>query len=173
MSPSHLRATAAYRSIGVETRVVQPSQHELANMMFDVTLESLAAAQGAIAAGNVSEKVRLINKALRIIQDGLRTSLDLENGGELAANLDSLYDYCVLRLTLANAHNDASLLHEVVQLIKPVADAWKQIAPGGPTTQPAPAAAMAPASVTPAEPLARKPYNPYQTAGAYAAVAGA
>lgn len=130
MSTANLRGSAAYQRIGVETRVMQPSQYELANMMFEVTLDSLIAARGAMVAGNVSEKVRLINKAFRIIQDGLRTSLDIENGGELAANLDALYDYCVVRLTQANAANNPDMLEEVVNLLKPVADAWKQMRSG-------------------------------------------
>jgi flagellar protein FliS len=56
----------------------------------------------------------------------------MEKGGDLAKNLKNLYDYCVTRLILANAKNDATLLDEVVHLIEPVASGWKQISGQGP-----------------------------------------
>ncbi len=165
MSTANLRGSAAYQRIGVETRVMQPSQYELANMMFEVTLETLTAARGAMAAGNVNEKVRCINKAFRIIQDGLRTSLDLENGGELASNLDALYDYCVMRLTQANASNNPDMLEEVVNLLKPVADAWKQMRAGAAAgNEAAPSAAepkATPVMPTTAPPVARRVGSAY------------
>jgi flagellar secretion chaperone FliS len=129
MTPPKLRATAAYNQIGMQTRVVQPSQFDLALMMFDVTLESLTRAKGAIQARDVNDKVRLLGKAIRIIEEGLRTSLDMQNGGDLAENLNALYDYCVIRLTAANATNNLELIDEVVALLTTVSDAWKAIDP--------------------------------------------
>ncbi len=65
-----------------------------------------------------------ISKAIRIIEEGLNTGLDRVDGGELAENLGALYDYCVRRLTLANARNDDALMQEVQRLIEPLAQAW-------------------------------------------------
>ena len=125
-----------------------------------------------MVAGNVSEKVRLINKAFRIIQDGLRTSLDIENGGELAANLVALYDYCVVRLTQANAANNPDMLEEVVNLLKPVADAWKQMRSGTAAGVEASAAtteaAAAPAAPPKAPPVARRMGSAYGQGMAWA-----
>jgi flagellar protein FliS len=50
-------------------------------------------------------------------------------GGELAESLNSLYDYCILQLTKANALNDESLLVEVRALLEPLAQAWQEIRP--------------------------------------------
>jgi flagellar protein FliS len=130
MNPPRLRAASAYRNIGIETRAHKHDQHQLATLMFEAVLESLSAAQGAINDRDVNAKVKHLNKAVRILQDGLRTSLDLENGGELAANLDALYDYAVLQITTANLHNDALKLAAVADLIRPIAEAWQQIRPG-------------------------------------------
>lgn len=65
--------------------------------------------------------------AVRILEEGLKGGLNLQEGGELAGNLLELYNYCVLRLTQANARNDDKALDEVVRLISPLADGWKQI----------------------------------------------
>ena len=58
---------------------------------------------------------------------GLRDSLDFEKGGELATNLDSLYEYCLRRLTNAHAREDDSIFGEVMDLMVTIRDAWKQL----------------------------------------------
>lgn len=130
MFNSSHKGASAYRSVGLETRAQTHDQYELVLMMFETVLESLARARGAIEAGDTPTKLEHIDKVIRIIQEGLRTSLDLENGGELAANLAALYDYSVLRTTQANAANSVPMLHEVTGLLKPVAEAWKQMRNG-------------------------------------------
>jgi flagellar protein FliS len=64
---------------------------------------------------------------VRIIEEGLMTALDREAGGELAQNLEALYDYSLRRLILANAHNDDVMLEEVAHLFEPIAQGWNQI----------------------------------------------
>jgi flagellar secretion chaperone FliS len=127
MSTFNAKATSAYRNVNLQTRAATHDQYELVNLMFDTVLECLAKARGAIEQNAMPEKVEQISKAIRIVHEGLRTSLDMENGGELAANLANLYEYCVLRMTQANASNDAQALAEVADLLRPVADAWKQM----------------------------------------------
>lgn len=128
-------ATKAYANIGVQTRGAEHDPYQLALMMFEAVIDNTIAARGAIEAQDVNLKVQHLHKAVRILQEGLRTSLDLDNGGELAQNLANLYDYCILRLTQANAQNDASAAAEVVDLIKPVADAWRAMRSGQDTSE--------------------------------------
>lgn len=127
MNRSFRQGMSAYRHVEINTRNVTQDQYELVSMMFDGVIESVTRAKGAIINPDLSTKVSEINRAMRILQEGLRTSLDLDNGGELAQNLANLYDYCVLRLTQANAQNNVEALDEVAGLIKPVADAWRQM----------------------------------------------
>ena len=79
-----------------------------------------------MARGDVLGKVNAISKAIRILEEGLSTSLDKVDGGELAENLGALYDYCIHRLTLANARNDDAMMQEVMRLIEPVATGWNE-----------------------------------------------
>lgn len=72
-------------------------------------------------------KVNGISKAVRILEEGLSTALDKEDGGELAQNTGDLYDYCLHRLILANARNDDAMMLEVMRLIEPVALGWNEI----------------------------------------------
>ena len=157
MNRPFLKGMSAYRDVDIQTRSTTHDQHELVSMMFEGTLESVVRAKGAIQQGDTATKVAEIGRAVRIIQEGLRTSLDLENGGELAANLANLYDYCVMRLTQANAASDTTLLDEVASLIKPVAEAWRQMRTGADTKAPdTPAELHAPATAPKVPPVARR-----------------
>ncbi len=78
--------------------------------------------------GQIALKGELLGKAIAII-GGLRESIDHQQGGELAANLDRLYEYMMGRLVEANVRNDESPLQEVAELLRNVKEGWDAIAP--------------------------------------------
>lgn len=121
------RSATAYRQIGVETKVEQASPHTLVDMLFDGLLVAIGSARAALQRGDIPGKGRQIGIAVRILEEGLRGTLNLEKGGAVAANLNDLYQYCVLRLTQANLRNDDKALEEVLRVIEPVASGWKQM----------------------------------------------
>lgn len=121
------RSAAAYKRVGLETSVDKADPHQLVNMLFEALLQSVRTARAALERGDVPTKCEQIVRAVRIIDEGLKPSLNLEQGGEIAANLNGLYGYCVLRLTHANLRNDDAALADVVRVIEPLADGWKQI----------------------------------------------
>ncbi|QCB46818.1 flagellar export chaperone FliS [Hydrogenophaga sp. PAMC20947] len=123
----------AYRRIAAETSVQGANPHQLVGLLYDALLQSIAAARGALARGEIDAKGVAIGKAVRILEEGLKAGLNLDQGGEIAANLQGLYAYSVIRLTYANLRNDEAALEEVTQLIEPVASAWKQISGTAPT----------------------------------------
>jgi flagellar protein FliS len=130
-APSSPRATAsagAYRTVGVETGVAGASAHQLVTMLFDGYNDAIAQARSALAARNVEAKCKAISRAVRIVDEGLKASLD-PAGGELSANLGALYGYVALRLTEANLKNDLAALEECSQLMAPVRSAWVAIRP--------------------------------------------
>lgn len=75
-------------------------------------------------AGDIAQKGTAITKAIDIILNGLRASLDLEAGGNLAQNLYALYDYMARRLLHANINNDGAALDEVLGLLNEIHSAW-------------------------------------------------
>lgn len=126
------RAASAYKRVGVETTVDHADPHQLVTLLFDALQQSLQATKGAMQRGDVPAKGKHIGAAVRILEEGLKAALNLEAGGELAANLHALYTYCVNRLTVANVRNDVTAIEEVSRLIEPVASGWKQINGQGP-----------------------------------------
>ncbi len=115
-----------YQQVNRETAVVDADPHRLIQMLLEGGLERLAVARGCIERNDIQGRNHFIGKAIDII-GGLRGVLDLEQGGELAANLDNLYDYMQRRLFDANRHNSAEYLDEVVNLLKTVKDGWDGI----------------------------------------------
>lgn len=126
-TPVSTRAASAYQRVGVETSVNSADPHQLVSLLFDALLQSLGSARLALQRKDIAAKCRDIGRAVRLLEEGLTASLDESKGGELASNLSALYDYCVRRLTQANAENDLAKIEEVIQLIEPLASGWKQI----------------------------------------------
>lgn len=131
---SHMRharaygAMQSYAAVGAETSVTDADPHRLIRLLLDGALTRVAAAKGHMQRGEVADKGECIGKAIGII-DGLRASLNHEQGGEIASNLDALYDYAELRLLEANIHNDPARLDEVAKLLGEIKSAWEAIAP--------------------------------------------
>lgn len=127
MLPQAHNAAHAYADVGVETGAMSASPHQLIVMLFDGTHAALKKAEWAIEQEDVALKGQALTKAIDIIESGLRAALDLENGGELAADLDALYEYMTRTLVRANLNSDATLVAEVDALVDTIGSAWKQI----------------------------------------------
>jgi flagellar protein FliS len=119
-----------YRQIGLETGVSGASPHQLIGMLLNGALEAIAQARGAIKAKQIEVKCKAISKAVSIVDEGLKASLDLKTGGELAANLNDLYAYVTTRLTQATLHSNDEALEECANLLAQVRDAWNSIGSG-------------------------------------------
>lgn len=123
MSPMQKRGLNQYGKVAVGTEASFASPHRLIQMLMEGALDKIAFAKGQIERNDFAEKGRNITWAVSIIQ-GLSASLDVESGGEIAANLEGLYDYMVRRLLEANKENDVEILEEVSSLLKEVKSAW-------------------------------------------------
>lgn len=123
------KAVRAYTDAGA-VGAMAASPHQLVEMLFEGAIIAVAGARAHLQFGRVPEKAEAINKAIAIIDDGLKASLDIKGGGEIAERLADLYDYMVQRLAEANARNRAEPLDEVGRLLTELADAWKAIGRG-------------------------------------------
>lgn len=119
----------AYASVGLETGVAAASPHKLIVMLFDGAQTSLTIALAEMQAKNIAAKGRAISKAIRIIEEGLRASLDKSAGGEIAGSLDALYQYIAKRLVQANLENKTEYIEEAQRLLGELRGAWLAIDP--------------------------------------------
>ena len=100
-------------------------------MLFEGLLDSFAQARGAMRQGNIEAKGEAIGRAVRIIDEGLKAGLNLDEGGRLAEDLRDLYAYVTVRLIYANRHNDEAAIGECTQLIEPLSKAWSEMGQKG------------------------------------------
>jgi flagellar protein FliS len=117
-------AAKAYAKVGLETGVSSADPHQLILMLYDGAILQVKKAQNNLQARDIAGKGQSASKAIQIIEEGLRASLDRKVGGAIALQLDSLYEYMCHRLLLANMGNDPIGFSEVGQLLADLRDAW-------------------------------------------------
>ncbi len=122
----NLKALRQYQSVGLATAVHAASPQQLITMLFDGVLGSLAKAKGAIERNDIQGRASQLNKATDIVL-ALKDYLDHEKGGEIASNLDALYDYMVRSISEANREAKAEKVQEVMDLLLTIKSGWTEM----------------------------------------------
>lgn len=125
----------AYANIAIESNAHSSDPHKLILMLYQGALLSIASAKNQMIRKEISAKGLSISRAISIINDGLKASLDLKVGGPLAVNLSDLYTYMIQRLLVANLKNDTAILDEVSSLLLELRGAWESIRQAEPRPQ--------------------------------------
>lgn len=122
-------ALNTYKNVGLESGVAAADPHKLILMLYQGALLAISSAKNQMARKQIAAKGASISKAITIIDEGLKASLDVKAGGEIATNLRDLYDYMNQRLLLSNLKNDPAMLDEVSTLLNELKGAWESINP--------------------------------------------
>ncbi|MEM9174242.1 MAG: flagellar export chaperone FliS [Myxococcota bacterium] len=94
--------------------------------LYEGALRFIRQAKECQAEGQVAGRATAIAKALAIVGE-LQQSLNLEEGGEIARNLDSLYFYVTDRLLEANVRGTVQPLDEASGVLSTLNEAWVEI----------------------------------------------
>ena len=129
MFAPHRSHAHKYSAVQAETGVQGADPHQLILLLLEGALAAIAAAFNAVERGDLPAKGRAIARAVGIVDEGLRGSLDLKAGGTVATTLNDLYNCVLLRLTDANLRNDGGTLRECSALLTPLHEAWRDIKP--------------------------------------------
>ncbi len=113
-----------------QTNVLTADPKRLVIMCYEGAIDYLKLAKKKGQAGEFEAKAKAVLKAQDVI-DELSHSLDFEKGGQVAANLDSLYNYMTRRIIFAEANRTVEPLDEVVGLLEELKEAWVDISYGG------------------------------------------
>jgi flagellar protein FliS len=116
-------AYSSYHSTNLDAQVARASPVELVLVLTDGLLEELARARGHIVGKRYELKAHSLNKCTDII-NGLSSSLDYDNGGEVVENLGRLYEYCAGRLYTAGIKLDPTIIDEVTVLLNTIKKGW-------------------------------------------------
>ncbi|MEM7467797.1 MAG: flagellar export chaperone FliS [Pseudomonadota bacterium] len=121
-----LNGLSEYKTVSMRSEIESASPHRLIQMLLDGAVTKIAVAKGCIERSDTLGKCENIDWAMSII-GGLQGSLDLEKGGQIAENLQALYDYSARQLVVANSRNDTEILDEVSGLLNEIRSGWAGI----------------------------------------------
>jgi flagellar protein FliS len=127
MQASTARAVRAYQT----TQIQSQSPLEIVALLYAGAIRFMRAAADAIERRDLVAKRDAMSRATAIVAQ-LQTTLNMEQGGDVARSLDRLYAYITTRLVDANARQDAAPLHEAIRLMAGLHEAWAAIASPGP-----------------------------------------
>ncbi|MFJ1298835.1 flagellar export chaperone FliS [Pseudomonadota bacterium AL_CKDN230030165-1A_HGKHYDSX7] len=123
--PTGSSSVRSYSDIGLETQVMSAPPERLITLLYNGARAAIAQARIHMEAGRTAERGQAISKAVRIVDEGLKLGLNMEAGGEIAANLSQLYDFIIRTLLKANLHSDAEQLDVADRLLTDLAQAWQ------------------------------------------------
>jgi len=109
-----------------ETTVATQNKGRLIVMLYDGAIRFLKQAVRDLEAKDHMGKGRNIQKALDILYE-LNTVLNMDDGGKVAGNLRSLYNFMTRHLTQANIKGDPQMLREVIAILEELNQGWRAI----------------------------------------------
>ncbi len=110
-------------------------------LCYNSAISNLKIAQARFSEHQFEAKTIAISKALDIIGE-LMSTLNFETGGDIAKNLNAIYQYALQRISYGDIHKDMSALDEVITILESLREAWKTIGSGKGQKQDAPPAPL-------------------------------
>ena len=112
----------AYKKASVNTL----DQNKLIIMLYDGAIKNANFAVQYMESGKIEKVHDSLIKTKNIVTELLAT-LNMEQGGEIAKNLKSLYSYMFSQLIEANMEKKSEPVLTVIDLLKELRGAWVQI----------------------------------------------
>jgi flagellar protein FliS len=125
--------TASQHYRNQELMTASPAR--LVVMLYDRAIQSLNEAIKAIEDGDIQRRWKANKNANEIITH-LAMTLNFEEGGQIALNLNDLYRFMLSTLVNVDVRNDPQAARDVIKLIEPLRASWDQLAKGMDTGQP-------------------------------------
>ena len=98
-------------------------------MLYDGCIKFLKHAKIGLETKDIPKFARYLSKSQAIISE-LMLTLDFERGGEIARDLDRIYDFTLFYLTEANLEKNPGKIQRVIDLVDTIAGAYRQIIEG-------------------------------------------
>ena len=119
---AYANAGNAYKS----NEVMTAPKKKLVVMLYDGAVKNLKLAKIAMADKNIEKTNDAIIKAQNILAE-LMSTLNFDQGGDIAKNLMALYQYMYQETVRANIEKNADMVDEVINYLEELRDAWSRI----------------------------------------------
>jgi len=130
MSVLSARGISRYRQTEIQSR----TPLELVVMLYDGALRFTADAREAIERRDIRSRQHNVSRALAIVSE-LQSTLDMESGGDVAAQLDRLYGFVRDRLVDASVKQDVKPIDEARNVLTTLREGWLVISAKSPRTE--------------------------------------
>jgi flagellar protein FliS len=118
----------------MQTQVRSSSPLELVVMLYDGIIRQTTAAADAMARKDIRARREAISKSLAIISE-LQSTLNMDQGGDIAVQLDRLYSWMTESLMQATMTQDPAPIHAVKRILETLRDGWQQAAVARPVPE--------------------------------------
>ncbi len=106
-------------------QIATASREQILLMLYDGAIRFSKQAKKGLKEGDIATKGRYISKVMAILAE-LSNSLDHEIGGEIAGNLDALYNYMQKELSKANVENEVGPIDTVCTMLCELRATWAE-----------------------------------------------
>jgi flagellar secretion chaperone FliS len=110
----------------IETRVVSASPLQLVHLAYEGAISAISEARAHIVHKDIVERSKAITKAQLIIRE-LQLSLDFQKGGDIAVQLNRLYDYIQRLVIEGNFRKIEAPLAEAQSLLETLGESWYEL----------------------------------------------
>ncbi len=111
----------------VTTQISTASSVQVVVLLYDGAISSMKLAQEGIVALNFHDKARFLDRALRVVGE-LSASLNMEEGGVIAKDLQRVYEYIQFEVTQANLKNEPGRLEGPIRCMSAIRESWQELA---------------------------------------------
>ncbi|WP_449543135.1 flagellar export chaperone FliS [Enterobacter ludwigii] len=119
----------AYTAVSLDSQIAGATPHQLIVLLYDGAINAMRRAEIYFQSGNIARRGEMISRAINIIDNGLRAGLNHEKGGQIAAELESLYEYISRTLLEANLNKTGENLPHLISLMTEMQETWQAINP--------------------------------------------
>lgn len=119
----------AYSAVSLDSEIVGATPHQLITLLYEGAINAMRRAEIYFRTGDIARRGEMISRAINIIDSGLRAALNRDAGGQIAVELEMLYEYISRTLLQANLNKSAEDLPHLISLMTDMAETWKAIDP--------------------------------------------
>jgi flagellar protein FliS len=109
------------------TQISTASSVQVVVLLYDGAISSMKLAQESIVTLNFHDKARFLDRALRVVGE-LSASLNMEEGGVIAKDLQRVYEYIQFEVTQANLKNEPGRLEGPIRCMSAIRESWQELA---------------------------------------------
>lgn len=109
-----------------QTEINAADSVKVVSMLYDGAVNFLKVARGKLQHGDIAGKGLYVGKTTAIVTE-LSVALNMETGGEVAKNLDRLYDYVIDRLMQGHLKNDLTAFDDAERVLDTLRSGWKEM----------------------------------------------